>query len=276
MHYCYRIQSTSRALTDVETRYAQIEKELLAVVFAFNRFHQYVYGKDVKVESDHKPLESITKKPLSAAPPRLQRMLLQLQRYNFTLLYKPGKEMILADTLSRAYIKGTPDSDLEEDLVCAVSLVMDNLPVLDPKLKAICDATEKDPTMTKLRDTIRRGWPEQRLETPQELRVYWNFQEELSEAQGIILKGDKIVIPVSLQKEMLEKIHSSHIMSMVKCCCFGLEWGRTSRIGYHNVTHVYNVSLRIPRSHSCMKVYPPDPGKQGPPIYSLGTMRTIC
>ena len=206
----------SRALTDAETRYAQIEKELLAVVFAFNRFHQYVYGKDVKVESDHKSLESITKKPLSAAPPRLQRMLLQLQRYNFTLLYKPGKEMILADTLSRAYVKGTPDSDLEEDLVCAVSLVMDNLPVSDPKLKAICDATEKDPTMTKLRDTIRHGWPEQRSETPQELRVYWNFREELSEAQGIILKGDKIVIPVSLRKEMLDKIHSSHL-GMVKC-----------------------------------------------------------
>ena len=80
--------------------------------------------------------------------------------------------MILADTLSRAYVKGTPDSDLEEDLVCAVSLVMDNLPVSDPKLKAICDATERDPTMMKLRDTIRRGWPEQRSETPQELRVY--------------------------------------------------------------------------------------------------------
>ena len=61
------IAYASRALTDPETRYAQIEKELLAVVFAFTRFHQYVYGKEVKVESDHKPLESITKKPLSAA-----------------------------------------------------------------------------------------------------------------------------------------------------------------------------------------------------------------
>ena len=68
----------SRALTEAETRYAQIEKELLAVVFAFNRFHQYVYGAEVTVESDHKPLRAITKKQLSATPPRLQRMLLQL------------------------------------------------------------------------------------------------------------------------------------------------------------------------------------------------------
>ena len=122
-------------------------------------FYQYVYGKETKVESDHKPLESITKKPLLAVPPRLQRMLLQLQRYNFTLLYRPGIEMILADTLSCAYIKYTLDSDLEEDLVCAVSLVMNNLPVSDPKLEAVCDATEKDPA-TKLQDTIRCGWPE--------------------------------------------------------------------------------------------------------------------
>ena len=163
----------SRALTDPETRYAQIEKELLAVVFSFNRFHQYVYGKEVRVESDHKPLESITKKSLSAAPPRLQRMLLQLQRYTFTLFYKPGKEMILADTLSRAYIKGNPDTDnLEEDLVCAVNLVIDNLPVSDPKLKAICDATENDSTLTKLKDTIQAGWPEKKSDIPQELRGY--------------------------------------------------------------------------------------------------------
>jgi len=55
------IAHASRALTDPETRYAQIEKELPAVVFTFTRFHQYVYGKEVKVESDHKPPESITK-----------------------------------------------------------------------------------------------------------------------------------------------------------------------------------------------------------------------
>ena len=63
-----------RALTDAETRYAQIEKELLAIVFALNKSHQYVYSKSAVVESDHKPLESIIKKPLVSAPPRLQRM----------------------------------------------------------------------------------------------------------------------------------------------------------------------------------------------------------
>ena len=68
----------SRALTDAETRYAQIEKELLAIVFACERFDVYIYGRDmVKVESDH---QMIMRKPLNDAPKRLQRILLQLQK----------------------------------------------------------------------------------------------------------------------------------------------------------------------------------------------------
>ncbi len=206
------IAYASRALTNPETRYAQIEKELLAVVFAFTRFHQYVYGKEVTVESDHKPLESITKKPLSAAPPRLQRMLLQLQRYTFTLVYKPGKDMILADTLSRAYINDKPDNtNLEEDLICAVNLIMSNLPVSEPKLKEIRNATEQDTTMMRLKNTIRSGWPEKRSQVHQDLRDYWSYRDELCEAEGIILKGGKIVIPSSLKEDMLKIIHSSHL-----------------------------------------------------------------
>ena len=92
----------SRALTSAETRYAQIEKELLAIVFASERFNAYLYGRDkVTVETDHKPLESIVLKPVNSAPQRLQRMLLRLQKYNLVLKYKKGRDMFLADTLSR-------------------------------------------------------------------------------------------------------------------------------------------------------------------------------
>ena len=88
-----------------ETRYAQIEKELLAIVLACDRFEAYIYGRDhVTIESDHKPLEMIVLKPLSNAPKRLQRMLLQLQKYTLDVKYKKGEHMYLADTLSRAYI----------------------------------------------------------------------------------------------------------------------------------------------------------------------------
>ena len=94
----------SRAFTSAETRYAQIEKELLTIVFACYRFEIYIYGRrGVHVEADHQPLEMITRKPLNSAPKHLQRMLLQLQKYSFIVHYKKGKQMYLANTLSRAY-----------------------------------------------------------------------------------------------------------------------------------------------------------------------------
>ena len=95
---------TSRALTSTERNYAQIEKELLAIVHACDRFDQYVFGREITVETDHKPLEVILKKPLLAAPKRLQRMMMQLQKYNLRVVYKRGSEMYIADTLSRAYL----------------------------------------------------------------------------------------------------------------------------------------------------------------------------
>ena len=64
---------SSRSLTKTEPRYAQIEKEYLAIVFSCERFSQYLLGRNkITVESDHKPLETIFKKPLFFAPKRLQ------------------------------------------------------------------------------------------------------------------------------------------------------------------------------------------------------------
>ena len=87
---------TSRALTATERNYTQIEKELLAIVHACEQFDQYLFGREVTVESDHKPLEIILQKPLLAAPKRLQRMMMHLQNYNLTVVYKQGQEMYLA------------------------------------------------------------------------------------------------------------------------------------------------------------------------------------
>ena len=190
------IAYASRALSSAETRYAQIEKELLAVVFSFTKFHQYVYSKDVIVESDHKPLEAIMKKALAAAPPRLQRMLLQLQKYSFTLHYKPGKEMVLADTLSRAYIDKcvTTQSTLEEDLDCMVHMVLSNAPFSDAKLEEVRKATAEDTTMRILQETLHDGWPDKLSEAHSSIKLFWTYRDELSEANGLILKVEKIVI----------------------------------------------------------------------------------
>ena len=97
----------SRALTRTERNYCQLEKEMLALVFGVHRFHQYIYGLPVILETDPQPLQAIMKKPVHAAPRRLQRMMLDLQHYSVTVQYKRGVEMYLADTLSRAFMTST-------------------------------------------------------------------------------------------------------------------------------------------------------------------------
>ena len=73
----------SKVLAANEQKWAQIEKELLAIVFACTKFHDYIYGKEVIIESDTKPLETIFKKQLEKAPQRLQNMLLKLHKHNY-------------------------------------------------------------------------------------------------------------------------------------------------------------------------------------------------
>ena len=98
------IAYASRALMDAETRYAQIEKELLAVVYGLEKFHTYTYDRSVAVQSDHKPLEMIFKKSLHKAPKRLQRMLMRTQRYDIKLNYRRGSTVYWANALSRAFL----------------------------------------------------------------------------------------------------------------------------------------------------------------------------
>ncbi len=95
---------SSRSLTDTETRYSQIEKEMLSIVHACTKFHNFIFGNHVTVYNDHKPLEDIFKKALLSTPMRIQRMCLRLQWYDLTVRYRRGKDMELPDTLSRAQL----------------------------------------------------------------------------------------------------------------------------------------------------------------------------
>ena len=102
----------SRSMTDTETRYAQIEKENLALAFACERFHDYVYGLQFELETDHKPLVAISKKSLADMTPRIQRMMMKLQRYDYILNYTPGKKLLVADALSRSIKDKTSENSV--------------------------------------------------------------------------------------------------------------------------------------------------------------------
>jgi len=105
-----------RALTECEKRYAQIEKELLGIVFGCENLHNFIYGRKVKILTDHKPLLGVIKKDLNKVFARLQRMLLKFLKYNITLEYLPGPKMFVADTLSRFHIsdKVKDDTDMKD------------------------------------------------------------------------------------------------------------------------------------------------------------------
>ena len=197
------IAFASKSLTDTETRYANIERELLAIVFACQRFNTYVLGRQFTVESDHKPLEMIHQKSLASAPPRLQRMLLQLQRYDLTIKYKPGKDMLLADALSRCPTRGSEEIKLD----MRVDYVAFNKAWI-AKLK---EATREDPITGTVYQLTQQGWPHQRRHTPRMARAYWDFRDELSTDDGLLLKGPRIVIPSCLREEYLERLHYGHL-----------------------------------------------------------------
>ena len=200
----------SRAMTPAETRYAQIEKELLAIVFACQKFDTYIYGRDVvTVESDYKPLESIFKKDLASSPLRLQRMLMQLQCYNLKVTYKKGKEMFLADALSRAYL---PDEQPEPHVRALSSTDhRQPLPVSVPRWNQICHASSNDPLCTQLREVIASGWPDKKSKVPQHLQPFFDERSALTIQGPLIFRGQQVLIPSPLRKEMMSTAHATHI-----------------------------------------------------------------
>lgn len=207
----------SRALTSAESRYAQIEKELLACTYVCERFHQYVYGQAFEVETDHKPLVSIMSKPLNNCPVRIQRLLIRLQKYDVQMIYTPGKYMFTADTLSRAVDrKENADSEKSADIQAYVDMILTSLPVSADRTKQIIEETDKDETLKQLKETIQSGWPKSKRNCPKKIQDYWNYRAELTVVDNIVLKGSKFVIPSSLRKVMLQKIHEGHL-GEVKC-----------------------------------------------------------
>ena len=95
----------AHGLTVAEKNMHRWRRRLLVIVCGCEKFDQYIYGYKVTTETDHKPLVSISQKPIQSVPKRLQQMLLRLQRHNVHIIYKKRSEMYLADALSRAYPK---------------------------------------------------------------------------------------------------------------------------------------------------------------------------
>lgn len=199
----------SKTLTKSEISYAQIEKETLAILFGCTRFKHYIYGRHTVVESDCKPVVAIMKKPLCSAPPRLQRLLLQLQDFDIDVIHCRGKDIPLGDALSRNFVKDT-FPDLIQGLDAHVHTVLKSLPVSDARIQSIVDETQTDGQLQTLVNVIVSGWPDERKLCPKSILEFWNHRDELSYQNGIVFKGQKLVIPQSLRQSMIEAMHVGH------------------------------------------------------------------
>ena len=205
-----------------EEKWAQIEKECLAIVAACDKWDLWIYGQDVTIHTDHQPLETIFKKPLRSAPRRLQKMMLRLQRYRLKVIYKKGSSLWLADTLSRATLPTTNTSPHTNFEVFRLNIEEDNsTPGLKSQtLAEIKEATANDQTMADLINTITCGWPDRKCELPPHLTPFWTYRDELTVCDGVVFKGLQVLIPQSMQKPILQRIHSAHLgaASNVRMC----------------------------------------------------------
>ena len=201
------IAFASRTLTDTESRYAQIEKEMLALTYGLEKFNQYTYGRHVNVITDHKPLVSIVTKPLVKAPKRLQSLLLRCQKYNYTLKYQSGNSIPIADALSRAPLVEVATPAEEVFTVNNVNLS----PINSSRLNDIRIATDSDCVLQQLKQIILQGWPVHKSAIPSELVAFFDFRDELTVQDGIILRGDRVVIPKCLQSDMKQRVHAGHM-----------------------------------------------------------------
>lgn len=202
----------SRAMSSSEINYAQIEKELLAIVYGCERFNMYTYGAEIEVLSDHKPLESIFKKPLFKVPPRLQRMRLRLQKYNLKVRYVPGKFLHIADTLSRAFDQSNVPTDdgMHQDMEHFIHSVILDLPISDVKLMELRQLNDNDSTMHMLHRYAMEGWPQHKRDVPPSLKSFWNVRNDIHVTDGILLKDNRLVIPLAWRTDILQKLHLSH------------------------------------------------------------------
>ena len=152
----------SMTLTDTQKRYCQIEKETLAIQFGLEAFRQYVYGNCVTVESEHKPLLGLLEKPIASCTPRIQRMRLQLMRFEFRLVYKPGKELFIADTLSRAPSSRVYETDVTQHCEDQVHSILDQIIPLQTTRSRWVAATEADDTLKLIKEILVTGWTEKK------------------------------------------------------------------------------------------------------------------
>jgi len=215
------VQCGSRFLTEAESRYATIELELLAAVWAMSKCKFYLLGlQSFTLITDHRPLVPILNSyTLDAVEnPRLQRLKEKISPYIFTAVWRAGKDLHIPDALSRAPVSHpTPEdytlcADATASL-CTVATVraVTATKVDDDKiLEELRDAARTDPEYVRLLNCVTSGFPLDRYALHKSLLPYWKIRDDLYADGDLVLYGMRIVVPTALRRRTLARLHDSH------------------------------------------------------------------
>ena len=204
------IAYASRTLNVAECRYAQIDKEALAIIFGITKFHKYLAGRSFQICTDHKPLMYLFdphKQIPSTASARVTRWALQLSGYNFSITYRPGKELGNADGLSRLPTPCTSKVTLPPPELVHLLEHMDLTPI---SAKVICKETSKDRVLARVSQLVLYGWSGNLIKS-EDFGPYERRKDELSVLSGCLMWGNRVIIPSTCQKGGLQELHQCHI-----------------------------------------------------------------
>ena len=203
------IAYASRPLTPVERRYSQTDIEGLSLVWGIEHFRLFLIGSEFDVITDHKALESTFNNPKSKPPARIERWMMRLQPYNYKVIYKKGS-LDESDYMSRHPVSGPHEiSDEGEIAEAYVNFIVNHAVPKSMTLNEIQEETIKDPTLTKVRESLISGkWDNK----DKDIQPFIKCANELTinKSQNIILKGARIVIPKALQDTATKLAHVGH------------------------------------------------------------------
>ena len=204
------IAYASRSLHPAERKYSQLDKEALAILFGVTKFHQYLYGRHFVIYSDHKPLMYIfgeSKSIPSVASARVQRWALTLSAYTYSIKYRKGEDMCNADALSRLPLTAHPEIVPRPPETIALLEHLASVPLAASQIKSM---TDRDPTLSKVKQFTQTGWPTTTSDDEQ-LQPYWHKRNEISVEDGILLWGSRVIVPPQARNRVIEEAHATHI-----------------------------------------------------------------
>lgn len=194
------IHFISRTLTCAEKNYSHLDKEATAIFWATKKLYQYLYGRQFKLVTDNKPLESIfnPQKTLPAITAlRLTRYALFLRQFDYSIEHHSAAQHTHVDYLSRAPATHTKQDIVDETYELEKNTINQICTSKAITADIIKKETDKDPTLSKFREEI--------------LNKSTNEGIEYSVHQGIVMRGNRVVIPEALQQPILEELHYTHI-----------------------------------------------------------------